>query len=67
MSQKYIVGSCVKLKSSNQNMTIYSYNAETDEHDESYTCHGFIGKYFQAGNFSPESLEEVEKENSHGC
>ncbi|WP_089681935.1 YodC family protein [Billgrantia gudaonensis] len=60
MSEKFVVGDVVKLKSGGPEMTVNSYLGRLDK----YSCQWFAGKKLEQGSFPEDSLEKVEKDKS---
>jgi uncharacterized protein YodC (DUF2158 family) len=61
MSNKYAVGTNVKLKSGGPVMTVKSYKAPS-QLNAGYTCQWFAGKKLENGTFPEDSLNEEQEE-----
>ena len=58
MIEKYVVGTCVKLKSGGPDMTVKVYSA----YESAYNCQWFAGKKSESSYFPHDSLVEVKTE-----
>lgn len=60
MSNEFVIGDIVKLKSGGPEMTVNSVS----ENKKFFNCQWFAGKKLEQGRFPRESLDKVEKVTS---